>query len=181
MIRKLLRKALGIPCPEIIPVKYLDSIYESNPLEYNGDWVDVRVSYPIKLFSPEKQEWVDVPLEDMDTDSPYVKIFPGELIRIPLGFALKLPKGYEAILKVRSSTSKNTGLVCATSGVIDEGYCGNSDEWIFTGYATRQEKLYIGERIAQFRIIKKQPELEFHSVVRLDNVGRGGHGSTGRF
>ena len=36
-----------------------------------------------------------------------------------------------------------------------------------------------GDRICQFRIIKKQPHIEFEEVDNLDNESRGGLGSTG--
>lgn len=181
MIRKALRKFLGIPAPEVIPVLYFDDIYLDTPLEFNGDWVDVRACTTVKYFNPSDLSWNVMSVEYDEDGKQYVDLYPNELVKIPLGFALKLPQGYEAILEVRSSTSKNTGILKATSGVIDEFYCGNSDQWFFVGYTTRHARLYIGERIAQFRIQKKQPELEFKPVGSLSNLNRGGHGSTGRF
>jgi dUTP pyrophosphatase len=35
------------------------------------------------------------------------------------------------------------------------------------------------ERIAQFRIVKKQPDVAFDEVMFLDETDRGGIGSTG--
>ena len=37
-----------------------------------------------------------------------------------------------------------------------------------------------GERICQFRIMEKQPEIEFEVVEKLEDENRGGFGSTGR-
>lgn len=38
----------------------------------------------------------------------------------------------------------------------------------------------IYNRICQFRIVEKQPELQFEEVEALNNEDRGGHGSTGK-
>lgn len=44
----------------------------------------------------------------------------------------------------------------------------------------RDTVIHEGDRICQFRIEKKQPEIEFVEVDRLDSVDRGGIGSTGK-
>lgn len=40
-------------------------------------------------------------------------------------------------------------------------------------------EIKVNDRICQFRIMKKQPELEFIEVDHLDGADRGGFGSTG--
>ena len=40
-------------------------------------------------------------------------------------------------------------------------------------------KLNKGDKIAQFRIVEKMPEIEFEEVEQLGNSDRGGFGSTG--
>ena len=98
---------------------------------------------------------------------------------IPLGVAMELPKGYEALVAPRSSTFKKYGVLLANSiGVIDESYCGDNDEWKFLAYATRDVVIEEDERICQFRIIRHQPEIEFEEVFELGNTDRGGMGST---
>ena len=37
----------------------------------------------------------------------------------------------------------------------------------------------MNDRICQFRIQEKMPEVEFDEVIQLGNQDRGGHGSTG--
>ena len=64
-------------------------------------------------------------------------------------------------------------------GVIDESYCGDSDQWLFPAYATRDTTIHKNDRICQFRIIKHQPKITFDEVEKLDNPNRGGFGSTG--
>ena len=63
-------------------------------------------------------------------------------------------------------------------GVIDESYCGDNDEWMMPVYATRDTMIYQNNRIAQFRIVKKQ-SFEMIEVYRLQDNNRGGFGSTG--
>ena len=65
-------------------------------------------------------------------------------------------------------------------GVIDNSYCGDSDQWFFPAYALRDTIINENDRICQFRIIKNQPKLKFIFVNSLKNINRGGHGSTGK-
>ena len=121
-----------------------------------GDWVDLRAAEEIKLKA-------------------------GELKLIPLGVAMELPKGYEALVAPRSSTAKKLGIMMANSiGIIDESYKGDNDEWHFPAYAVKDTTIYKNERICQFRIIEHQPMLHLVEVDSLGNEDRGGIGSTGR-
>lgn len=135
-----------------------------------GDNVIAR--YPLEKFS--KGDWIDLrAAED-------VTLKAGEYRMIPLGVAMELPKGYEALVAPRSSTFKNYGILLANSiGIIDESYKGDNDEWNFLAYATRDTVILKGDRICQFRIIKHQPRIQFLKVDRLGNRDRGGIGSTG--
>ena len=65
-------------------------------------------------------------------------------------------------------------------GIIDESYCGDNDIWRFPAIALRDTKIYKGDRICQFRIEKKMPEIEFVEVETLGNLDRGGLGSSGK-
>ena len=104
-----------------------------------------------------------------------------DFIMIPLGVAMKLPLGYEAHLYPRSSTFKNFGLIMTCSaGIIDEAYCGNNDQWMFPAYALRDGNVRKGDRIAQFRINKHQPNIDFNIIEKLEEKDRGGFGSTGK-
>ena len=121
-----------------------------------GDWVDLRAAEDIHL---EK----------------------GQYYMIPLGVAMELPAGYEAIVAPRSSTFKHFGILMTNSiGVIDESYCGDGDEWHFPAFATRAAYIKKNDRICQFRIIEHQPAVCFETVLELGNGDRGGFGSTGR-
>lgn len=121
-----------------------------------GDWCDLRAGEDITMKA-------------------------GEYKLIPLGVAMELPKGYEAIVVPRSSTFKRWGILLANSlGVIDESYKGDNDEWHFPALAMRDTMIQKNDRICQFRIIKHQPKLAFRIVKWLFNPDRGGIGSTGR-
>ena len=120
-----------------------------------GDWIDLRAAENVPIKA-------------------------GEYARIPLGVAMELPKGYEALVAPRSSTFKNHGILLANSiGIIDESYKGDDDEWNFLAYAVRDTMILRGDRICQFRIIKHQPKIQFVTVRHLGNTNRGGIGSTG--
>ncbi len=137
-----------------IKIKYLRNIEPIKPLA-QGDWIDLRCAETIKMRA-------------------------GEYAQIPLGVAMELPEGYEAIVAPRSSTFKKYGLLLSNSiGVIDNSYCGDNDEWNFLVYATRGTVVRKNDRICQFRILKNQPKVKLVTVDTLDNEDRGGIGSTG--
>ena len=139
---------------ENIKLKMLADIEPPEAIE-QGDWIDLRAAETILIVK-------------------------GEFKYIPLGVAIQLPEGYEAIVAPRSSLFKRRGIIMTNSiGIMDESYCGDGDQWRFPAYATRDTLIPKGERICQFRIVKHQPEIEFEIVDTLGNPDRGGYGSTG--
>lgn len=140
---------------EIIKIKYLRDIQKIERFNV-GDWIDLRAAEDVVMKA-------------------------GEYRMIPLGVAMELPKGYEALVAPRSSTFKKYGIMLANSvGVIDEAYKGDNDEWNFLAYAVKNTKIHKNERICQFRIIQHQPLIYLQEVESLGNDDRGGIGSTGR-
>lgn len=120
-----------------------------------GDWIDLRSAETVHMNS-------------------------GDFYIISLGISMKLPDGYEAHVVPRSSTFKKWGIIMANSiGVIDNSYSGNNDIWKFPAIAFKDTTVYEGDRICQFRIVKKQPDITFIEKDYLDNPDRGGIGSTG--
>lgn len=121
-----------------------------------------------------KSDWIDLRAAEK------VKIKAGEHKLISLGIAMEIPEGYEAHVVSRSSTFKNFGVIQTNAhGVIDQSYCGDNDEWFFSCYAVRDTVINVNDRICQFRIMEKQPTIDFLEVETLGNADRGGHGSTG--
>ena len=121
-----------------------------------GDWIDLRAAEDVEMKK-------------------------GDFRYLRLGVGMILPDGYEAHVAPRSSTFKNFGILVANSfGVIDNSYCGEEDEWRLPVLAMRDTVIHKNDRICQFRIVEKQPELEFEVVEHLRDESRGGFGSTGK-
>lgn len=140
---------------EEILIKYFACGLEKIKKIEVGDWIDLRASKSLQMEA-------------------------GDFKLIPLGIAMQLPQGYEAHVVPRSSTYKNFGIIQTNSmGIIDESYCGDNDQWYFPAYAMRDTVIKQNDRICQFRIVKKQPTIDFIEVTKLDNEDRGGIGSTG--
>jgi dUTP pyrophosphatase len=138
-----------------IKIKYFDKDMERIKKVSIGDWIDIRSAIDVNL-----------------------KV--GEFKLIPLGIAMELPKGYEAHVVSRSSTFKNFNIIQTNAhAVIDESYCGDTDQWYFPALAMRDTVIHKNDRICQFRIVEKMPEVEFIEVENLNNKDRGGIGSTG--
>ena len=140
---------------ETIKIKYHDNDIEKIKEIAVGDWIDLRAAETTILHK-------------------------GDFKLISLGVSMKLPEGYEAHLVPRSSTFKKWGVLQTNSmGVIDNSYSGTNDIWCFPALAMRDTVINKNDRICQFRIMKRQPTIEFEEVDTLDSVDRGGFGSTG--
>lgn len=138
-----------------IKIKYFTDIEPVEAIEV-GNWIDLRCAEDIELKK-------------------------GEFKLIPLGIAMQLPQGYEAIVAPRSSTFKKWKIIQTNSiGVIDESYCGDNDMWMMPVMAMEDTKIAKNDRICQFRIFEHQPSIEFEKVETLGNEDRGGFGSTGK-
>lgn len=137
-----------------IKVKYFTDIEPLSMID-KGDWCDLRAAEDVTMRG-------------------------GDFKLIPLGVAMELPEGYEAHVVPRSSTFKKWHVIQANSmGVIDESYCGDNDQWMFPAIALADTEIKKGDRICQFRIVRKQDRLHFIAVGTLGNNDRGGFGSTG--
>ena len=122
----------------------------------------------------EKGDWID--LRSAET----VSMEAGEYRLISLGISMELPDGYEAHVAPRSSTFNKWGILLVNCiGIIDNSYCGSEDIWQFPALAFRKTTIHEGDRICQFRIIKKQPSIRFVEDDLENNKDRGGLGSTG--
>ena len=109
-----------------------------------------------------------------------VELKAGDYKLISLGVSMKLPYGYKANVYPRSSTFKNWGILqCNSVGQIDNSYSGTNDIWKYPAYATRDTVINKGDRICQFEIVPVMPEVFIEEVDRLDDIDRGGFGSTG--
>jgi dUTP pyrophosphatase len=138
----------------IVQIKYFSDIIKIKKYEL-GDWIDLRSAIDVELKK-------------------------GEFKLIPLGIGMILPKGYEAHIVPRSSTYKNFKIIQTNhQAVIDESYCGDNDQWYYPIYAMEDTVIHKNDRICQFRIMEKQPQLEFVETDKLVDIDRGGFGSSG--
>lgn len=135
-----------------------------------------------------KGDWID-----LTYTGPGIHLNAGGACMIGLDVAVKLPKGFEAIIVARSSTYKNYCIFNPGAlGIIDNRYCGNDDEWMFPIYATKETYIPSGSRLCQFRIQLSQKAtfwqklrwlfsngVKIIQVDSLKDMNRGGLGSTG--
>lgn len=138
-------------------------------ISQNGDWIDLRAAKNMSFSLKEDVNY------------------------IPLGVAMQLPKGFEAIVASRSSTPKKQGMFIPCGiGIIDNSYSGNGDQWHFIAVPLKDTKINKGDRICQFRIQLSQKatfldkikwlfsnKIELVQVNNLNEENRGGLGSTG--
>lgn len=151
-LEELLEQQKGSPLS--IKVKYFTDIPPLVKID-KGDWIDLRAACDLEIEA-------------------------GKKYKIPLGVGMILPEGYEAHIRPRSSTIDNFGLLMACSGIIDNDYNGNDDQWFFSAVAMFDATIKKGDRICQFRIVKNMPDATLDTVENLNEVSRGGFGSTGR-
>ena len=137
-----------------IKIKYFTDIEHIEKIS-QGDWIDLRAAETVSLSK-------------------------GEFKLISLGVGMILPDGYDAHIVPRSSTFKKFHIIQTNHmGIIDNSYCGEQDEWKFPALAVEDTIINKNDRICQFRIVKKQPEIVFEQVEKLSDTSRGGFGSTG--
>jgi dUTP pyrophosphatase len=150
-----------------------------------GEWIDLRASEEVVLNAPQAGtlKGRDVKHRDVVSDVTY----------IPLGIAMKLPDGFEAIVASRSSAAKKMGVIMANGiGIVDNSYCGDNDQWMYPAIPLRKTSIAQNTRICQMRIQLSQKAtiwqkikwlftsgIELVEVKSLDTKDREGLGSTG--
>lgn len=143
-----------------------------------GDWFDLRAAEDVSSSGGQLTS-----TQDISFHSTYM----------PLGIAMKLPKGMEAISAPRSSSHKKFGILQTNSiGVIDNTYCGPNDQWYMPALMVSDCEIHKGDRICQFRIQLSQKAtlwqkikwlfsngVKIEIVDDLEDADRGGLGSSG--
>lgn len=109
-----------------------------------------------------------------------IEIAPGQREKVPTGFCMALPHGYEGQIRPRSGLALKHGVTTLNApGTIDADYRGevsvlliNLGDQVFT--------VKRGDRIAQM-VIAPVSQVVFKTVDLLDTTERGtkGYGSTG--
>lgn len=166
--------------------EFEEGLYTKHPfIKPNGDCIDLRAAGDYEFSAPQ----AGTMKQNGNSKTRDVK-FDEQLIK--LGIAMQLPKGFSAKIRQRSSTTSKLRLLMASSGYIDNSYCGNADEWKFYCIALDKTTIHKGDRICQFEIVPNQfatvwqklkwlfsSKIEFEWVDYLNNTNRGGNGSTG--
>lgn len=169
---------------QTIKIKKINKNIATPEISKKGDWIDLRAAKDMFIAGPYTIQ--------ARKDKERKVIFDSNVV--PLGIAMELPKGYEAVVNVRSSAYKNYMVVLANGqGIIDNTYNGDNDQWFAHLIAFYDSIICEGDRICQFRIQLSQKAtvwqklkwlfsngVKIKIVESLGNNDRGGHGSTGR-
>ena len=103
-----------------IKVRLIDENCKIEKLD-KGDWFDLKVRCNVDLCQPQAG------IQYQQEGNKYRDVGFTYCV-LPLGFAMKLPSGFEAILAPRSSSFKKYLVLQTNSiGVIDNSYSGNSN------------------------------------------------------
>lgn len=119
----------------------------------------------------------------IDADSgpaPTLTLEPGDRALVPTGFRARLPDGYEAQIRMRSSLAWKRGLIVPNApGTVDADY---PDEWFVLVLNAAHHPITIehGERIAQIVLHRYQVADWEEGQVEVSTDRVGGLGSTGR-
>ena len=145
-------------------------------VDEKGDCIDLRVSKVFKVDTPPNEP--SKVGEEVSFPYSYKK---GDTLFFKLGVGMKLPGGYKANVYPRSSTFKNYGFILTNSvGIIDNAYCGATDEWGAMVYCTRDGIIDYGDRILQFEPVPVYTHnFIYTEVENLDDISRGGYGTSG--
>lgn len=109
-----------------------------------------------------------------------VTIAPGARALVPTGFALELPRGYEAQVRPRSGLALKHGVTLLNNpGTIDSDYRGELMV-ILINHGAEPFAVRRGDRIAQL-VIAPVSRAEIAAADELEATarGKGGFGSTG--
>lgn len=112
-------------------------------------------------------------------DEPVV-IGPGEILLVPTGFALEIPKGYEVQLRPRSGLALKHGISLPNApATIDSDYRGEI-KVILINHGKEPFKIAHGDRIAQM-VVARHETVQFELTDELSDSVRGEKrfGSTG--
>ena len=157
----------------------------------NGDWIDLKSAINLTINAAQSGT-LKKELSDNNTVKRYRNVdIP--TYYIPLGIAMQLPNGFEAVVNSRSSVPKKLGVFIPNGqGVIDNTYCGNNDQWYYIAAPMRNSAILKFDRVCQFRIQLSQKAtfwqkmrwlfssgVKLVKVDNLNNTNRGGLGSTG--
>lgn len=141
-----------------------------------GDWVDLRSAKTVRFKAPQAGTLKTRIVNGQEEKYRNVNF---DLQLVPLGVAMKLPDGYEAMIIARSSLPIGFGVMLANSaGLIDGkttkdsiGYNGPDDEWKAPLIALRDTTITENERICQFKVQLSQKATIWQKIKWLFTSG----------
>lgn len=96
-----------------IKVKLINENVQLPEISSNGDWIDLRAAKDIDIKAPQAGT------QYSKNNEKYRDVISNTYY-IPLGVAIKLPKGYEAIVASRSGTPRKFNITPSNGiGIID--------------------------------------------------------------
>jgi len=121
-----------------------------------------------------------VDLHAATPDAEPVTLAPGDIARIPCGFAIAIPVGFEAQIRPRSGLAVKHGVTAPnTPGTIDADYRGPIQVPLIN-LGPEPFVVTRGMRIAQM-VLQRVPRIAWREVEQLPPTdrGEGGFGHTG--
>ncbi|MBP7992054.1 MAG: dUTP diphosphatase [Candidatus Magasanikbacteria bacterium] len=104
------------------------------------------------------------------------------IAKIPTNLIVQTPPGYLLSIVTRSSTASKKGLSLLQGyGIIDQDYCGPTDEILYQVYNFTDAPVTIerGERVGQAAFLRVD-QAEWEQVPEMTRPNRGGFGTTGK-
>ena len=135
---------------------------------------------PIRVHRGESLDTVSVTPTSEDSGRPSIELEAGDRALVPTGFRARLPDGYEAQIRMRSSLAWKRGLTVPNApGTVDADY---PDEWfvLVLNSAPHPIRIEHGERIAQVVLHKYEVARWEEGPVAISTDRAGGLGSTGK-
>jgi len=126
-----------------------------------------------------REAFLVAPYSD-DNDELSIVLEPGDRALVPTGFRARLPAGYEAQIRMRSSLAWKRGLTVPNApGTVDADY---PDEWfvLVLNSAPHPIRIEHGERIAQVVLHRYRVARWEEGPVSISTDRAGGLGSTGK-
>lgn len=156
---------------------------EINP---SGDWIDLRSAQDVDIRAAQAG------VQYQENNEKYRDVII-PVTYIPLGVAMELPQGFEAIIASRSSGPKKLKVFIPNGqGIVDNVYNGNDDQWHYVASPMENASIKKGDRICQFRIQLSQKATMWQKLkwlfssgiklVEVNDLGdenRGGFGTSG--
>ena len=134
----------------------------------------LRADIPLPEYKTPGAAAFDITIPDAHT------LQPGERALLPTGLVVCVPEGHALILASRSSNAKKGITLANGIGIIDQDYCGPTDEIKIAAvnFTDKDVTIESGVRFAQGTFVKID-RAEWQERAEISATDRGSFGSTG--